>query len=74
MTADCSRTTATTAGALLIAAVPLTQLVAGEFLLLTPVALLLLLVAVPRLQSPVPGGRGRADALCSDAVMGGPTS
>jgi hypothetical protein len=73
MTARFSRTAAVT-GALLIAAVPLTELVAGKFFLLTPLALLLLLVAVPWLQSTVPGGGDHAGALGASAVVSGPTS
>lgn len=74
MPARFSQTAANIAGAPLIAAVPLTELVAGEFLLLTPIALLLLLVAVPWPRSTVPGGGGRAGALGVEALVSGPTS
>jgi hypothetical protein len=66
-----SAAAALTAGVLLIAAVPLTELVSGEFFLLAPLALLLLLAAVPGLRSTIPDGGGQIGRLAVRALLGG---
>lgn len=66
-----SSAAAVASGVLLIAAVPLTELVSGEFFLLAPLALLVLLVAVPGLRSTIPGGGGRAGVVATRALVGG---
>lgn len=52
-----------TAGGLLLAVAPLTELVAGDFFLLLPLALVLMLVALPGLRAAQGGADGAAGRL-----------
>jgi hypothetical protein len=66
-----SAAAAIVAGAMLVVAVPLTELVSGEFFLLAPLALLLLLLSAPGLRTTIPGAGGRPGALAVRALVTG---